>query len=280
MRISVITVCRNAGGLLEHAVASVLGQSHPPEDYVIQDGASTDGSLERLVVGLGKRDDAQPATALKGLCEGAWNLRVGPVSLRILSERDDGIYDALNRAISRSTGDVVAILHADDQLADAGVLKRVMQAFEGGAEVVYGDLQYIREKADGRLSVFRHWRSGVYHPHKLRWGWMPPHPALYLRRDVYERAALGAGVYFDPAFRCAGDYDWMLRVLPRLETAPVYIPDVLVRMRVGGVSNRSMRHLLLKSREDWQAIRRNRGGGLHTLVGKQLRKAGQFRVFS
>jgi glycosyltransferase len=104
---------------------------------------------------------------------------------------------------------------------------------------------------------------------------MPPHPALFLRRDVYDRVALEDGVYFDPAFRCAGDYDFMLRALPQLNSSPVYLPGVLVRMRTGGVSNRSLGHIVRKSCEDWRVIRRNRMGGLHTLIGKNVRKAGQ-----
>ncbi len=105
---------------------------------------------------------------------------------------------------------------------------------------------------------------------------MPPHPALYLGRGLYGRAVLGNGEYFDTSFSCAADYDFMLRLLSGMDVCPVYLPEVLVKMRVGGVSNRSVRHVLRKSCEDWRAIRRNGVGHLHTLVGKNLCKLPQF----
>ncbi len=256
MKLSIITICRNAGDGLRDAVDSVLRQSRLPDDYVIQDGISSDASVARLLDGLQNRE-----------CD-----------LRIRSEADLGVYDALNRAISRAKGDVIGLLHAGDVYAHDAVLATVMRAFGQGAEAVYGDLQYVGEQKDGGRTVVRHWRSGEYQRHKLRWGWMPPHPTLFLRRDVYERVALAAGVYFDPAFRCAGDYDLILRLFPLLRVPPVYIPEVFVQMRMGGISNRSVRHVLRKSCEDWSAIRRNRMGGPHTLIAKNLRKIGQFCV--
>jgi len=139
-------------------------------------------------------------------------------------------------------------------------------------------LQYVRESSAGGVRVVRHWRSGAYDPRQLAWGWMPPHPALFVRCDVYERIAMDEGIFFDPTYRCAGDYDFILRLFPRLQMPPVYIREVLVRMRTGGVSNRSLKHIWQKSCEDWRAIRRNRVGGLGTLIGKNVRKVGQFHA--
>ncbi len=197
--------------------------------------------------------------------------------MRIRSEVDGGIYAALNRGIARAEGDVIGLLHAGDAYARSDVLAMVMEAFAEGAEAVYGDLQYIRCK-HGNMRILRHWRAGSYDRSRLRWGWMPPHPTLFLKREVYARAAITDGVYFDPVFQCAGDYDFMLRVLPALRVPPVYIPRVLVRMQTGGISNRNLRNLVQKSREDWFAIRQNKIGSIQTLLAKNVRKVGQFRV--
>ena len=296
MKVSVITICRNARGGLQRTVASVLAQSRPPEEYCIQDGASSDASVEGLLDWLrreGKAEGRDEGGKLKA--EGIWGkaemlkwegepqntqknteVYAGKTEMRIRSEPDGGIYEALNRGVARATGDVIGLLHAGDEYAHPDVLARVMQAFEGGAEAVYGDLQYVRESAAGGIRVVRHWRSGAYAPRQLRWGWMPPHPALFVRRDVYERIALDERIYFDPTYRCAGDYDFIMRLLTHLTKQPVYIPEVLVHMRTGGVSNRSLAHIWRKSCEDWRAIRRNRIGGLYTLIGKNVRKVGQF----
>ena len=329
MKLSVVTIGRNAGEGLRDTANAVLGQSRLPDEYLVQDGDSSDGSVAALVAWLGERylwENAETLKAemLKGEGEpqntqntqnevekrkaktddGGENAEMlkaetlkckagddggsreagGRVCLwgrdceiKICSEEDAGIYDALNRGIARAQGDVIGLLHADDAYAGSNVLELVMQAFEKGAEAVYGDLQYVRY-AEGTMRLVRNWRSGAYDRRQLPWGWMPPHPTLFLRRDVYARAALPDGRFFDPTFRCAGDYDFILRVLPRLQVPPVYIPRVFVRMRTGGISNRNLSSIVQKSREDWLAIRRNKIGSLHTLLAKNLRKVGQFRV--
>ncbi len=176
-----------------------------------------------------------------------------------------------------ATGDFVGFLHADDVLASPGVLYRISCAIQNsGAEAVYGDLQYVRPLADGEFGLVRHWKSGVYYRRKLKWGWMPPHPTFYMRREIYDRMKLENGEYFDTSYTCAADYDFMLRALAKHEVEPAYLMMVLVKMRVGGVSNRSLKHIITKSKEDWHAIRRNRVGHLHTLVWKNLGKLAQF----
>jgi glycosyltransferase involved in cell wall biosynthesis len=243
MKISVITAVFNNCHTIGAALDSVLAQTHPDMELVVIDGASTDGTQAVLE---GYRD------------------RLGV----FVSERDKGIYDALNKGLARATGDVIGFLHADDLLADAAVLTRVAAAIAEGADGVYGDLLYVN-KLDPSHTI-RYWRSRPYKAGLLARGWMPAHPTLYLRRTVYEQHG-----YFDTSYRIAADYDFMLRIL-KAGIRVAYLPHVLVRMRVGGASNRSLRNIVRKTREDWRALQHNRIGGWWTLVGKNLSKLPQF----
>lgn len=190
--------------------------------------------------------------------------------LTLESARDGGIYDALNRGIARATGDAVGLLHSDDELAHRDALAHVAQAFrDPRVDGVYGDLVYVAKDNPDR--VIRYWQAGAYAPERLRRGWMPPHPTLFLRRSVFER--YGA---YDTAFRIAADYEAILRWLTQADLHLAYLPEVLVRMRLGGESNGSFRRILRKSREDLRAIRRHEVGGLDVLAAKNFSKLGQF----
>ncbi len=282
-RFSIVMSCLNPGPVIESALASVLQQTYDDVEAIIVDGGSSDDTVAWIIDFMETRYQAGGVDAGSQAtmsCRAALTFQLahsGKV-VRLLSEPDAGLYDALNKGVRRARGDFVGFVHADDRLAHPGVLQNVAACFdETGADAVYGDLQYVRPRAGGDAAVFRHWRSGGYDRQKLAWGWMPPHPALYLKQSVYERASLAPGVFFDPGFRCAADYDFILRLFGRHGVVPAYLPEVLVHMRTGGVSNRSLRHLMRKSVEDWKAIRRNQAGHLHTLIGKNLRKIGQFR---
>ena len=245
LRISVITAVYNRADTIDDALDSVQSQTWPSVEHIIIDGASTDGTGARLVA----RAD-QFAT--------------------LLSEPDQGIYDALNKGIARATGDVVGFLHSDDVYAHPDVLARIAEAFADPAvQAVYGDLEYVAQNDLQR--VIRHWHSGRCTSARLAWGWMPPHPTLYVRRAVYERWG-----GFDTRYRIAADYDTILRFLYKAGLHTAYIPEVLVRMRVGGESNRSLERVLRKMYEDWQALRRNGVGGLGALLWKSLSKLPQF----
>lgn len=249
IKISVITAVRNNRDTIAAALNSLLAQTHPAVELVVIDGSSTDGTLD----------------ILRGFED-----RLGV----LVSERDAGIYDALNKGIQRATGDVIGFLHADDLLADNTVLARIAAVFEQGeVDGVYGDLLYVDKHDADR--IVRYWRSCAFSIGLLKRGWMPPHPTLYLRRKVYSRYG-----GFDAAFRIAADYDFMLRILGTGDLRIIYLPQVLVKMRVGGISNRGIRNLLKKSMEDWRALRRNHVGGVATLLRKNFSKLGQFFVKS
>lgn len=247
MKISVVTAVFNRVETVAAAIDSVQSQSWTDVEHVIQDGGSTDGTLEII------KQCAKSSTLL-------------------VSESDSGIYDAINRGISRATGSVIGLMHSDDVFANSHVLAKAAAAFANPAvDGVYGDLQYVAANDANR--VIRHWRSGAYSPSLLHRGWMPPHPTLYLRREVFDRYGL-----YDTSFRIAADYDAMLRYLVKGQIKLAYIPEVLVKMRVGGESNRSLGRILLKSREDLRALRNNNVGGLGTLAAKNFSKLSQFLI--
>jgi glycosyltransferase len=245
LKISVITAVRNRVATVGEALDSVHSQSWPDVEHVVIDGVSTDGTLELL------------------------ETRRSEIAV-LVSERDSGIYDALNKGLKLATGDVIGLMHSDDIYADEHVLADIAAAFaDPDIDAAYGDLDYVSQTDTTR--VIRHWRSGEYSPRRLAQGWMPPHPTLYLRRHVIERWG-----GFDASFRIAADYDAILRYFGRGRIRSAYVPRVLVKMRVGGESNRSVGRMVRKSREDYAALRRNDIGGLVTLARKNLSKIGQF----
>jgi len=247
LHISVITAVFNGASTLGEALRSVHGQRWPNVEHIVIDGGSTDGSLAVI--------DNHKAGISK-----------------MVSEPDRGLYDALNKGIRHASGDVVGFMHADDEFASPNVLARIASAFEDPAVgAVYGDLVYVRSSDVSR--VVRYWRAGQYRRTQLAQGWMPPHPTFYARRDVYAR--LGG---FDTRFRIAADYENMLRILWSGHVQAAYIPEVLVRMRLGGMSNMSLFNMLHKSREDYAAMRQNGIGGLHALLLKNVTKLPQFVV--
>lgn len=245
--ISIITAVYNRGATITEAISSVSSQTSPAFEHLVIDGASSDGTVAAVRAAM-------------------------HAHMRLISEPDGGIYDAINKGIAQAKGDVIGLLHSDDFLAHNQVLELVDDAFrQPDVNAVYGDLDYV--SADDTSRVIRRWRSGSYSPDKLRHGWMPPHPTLFLRREVFERC----GTY-DTSYHIAADYDAILRFFSRGELRPYYIPQVLVKMRMGGESNRSIGKVVQKSVEDYRALRSNRIGGFISLALKNLRKLGQFIV--
>jgi GT2 family glycosyltransferase len=244
MKITVITAVYNREATVAQAVASVAAQSHDDVEHLIVDGASTDGTLAEV-------------------------RRVGHAKMRVISEPDGGIYDALNKGILNATGDVVGLMHSDDFFAHDRVLEKVAQAFHSGpdaapVDAVYGDLDYVSGQDPGR--IVRKWRSGAFSPALLSRGWMPPHPTLFVRREAMLRLGL-----YDTDYRIAADYEAVLRWFGKGGLRLDYVPEVLVKMRTGGASNRSLQQLLRKSREDYRALRKNEIGGLGAVANDENR---------
>ena len=245
MKISVVTAVWNRAATIGGAIDSVAAQTYSHIEHLVIDGASTDGTIAEV--------EARRSA-----------------NMVVVSEPDRGIYDALNKGLRRSTGDVVGLLHSDDFFAHAQVIARIAALFTDPAiDAVYGDLDYV--SASDPAKVIRHWRAGEATPARLRRGWMPPHPTLFVRRRVFEMHG-----DYDTRYRIAADYDAVLRWFGRAGITSAYLPEVLVKMRVGGESNASLAKILRKSREDYRALRTNRVGGLGTLIAKNLSKLPQF----
>lgn len=205
MRVSIITVVYNGAENIEDSIRSVIGQTHDDIEYVIIDGGSTDGTLDII-----KRYDQNIA--------------------RVISEPDNGIYDAMNKGLEVASGDVVGILNSDDLYADRTVIENVVEYFsERNVDSCYGDLVYV-DRHNTNVPV-RHWKSGEFLKQRFRSGWMPPHPTFFVRRDVYKKYG-----FLNIEFPLAADYELMLRFLYKHEVSTTYIPKVLVKMRTGGTS--------------------------------------------
>jgi glycosyltransferase involved in cell wall biosynthesis len=241
--LSILTVTYNSHSTLQEAYASLLGQSFKYWEWIVQDGGSTDGTLE-------------------------WLESLSDARVNWVSEKDHGIYDALNKAVGRASGEWIGLLHSDDLYPNNDVLQVVVAAMAGN-DAIYGDLKYVQ--AADVTKVLRHWQSEAFAPTLLRKGWMPPHPTLFLRKEVY--AKVGG---FDTRYRIAADYDFILRVFRTPNLKIHYLPQVLMLMRQGGASSK-LSNLVAKSKEDLQIMRAN---GLPFPLLVLLRKvSGKFGQF-
>ena len=245
MKISIITATFNSDSTIERTIQSVLSQDYPSIEHIIIDGQSTDNTLAIL-----HKYSTQIST--------------------ILSEPDAGIYDALNKGIQLSTGDIVGFLHADDFFANNTVLSAIANAFEvNNVDAVYGDLVYFSAKEPDKL--LRYWKSEPFELSMLKNGWMPAHPTFFVKRSVYQTHGL-----FDISFQIAADYDIMLRFLSKARISTHYLPQIITKMQWGGTSNKSFGNILVKMKEDYRVLKRNEIGGIISLISKNLRKVSQF----
>jgi glycosyltransferase len=253
INLSIITVTLNSSSTISTCLNSINSQSSSIE-HIIKDGGSIDKTLDIV--------------------------KQHSPDAKIISEPDQGIYDALNKGIQQATGDVIGILHGDDFFASTEVLEKVTGVFSNKEiDSCYGDLMYVRQETGNRgqetekdFKVVRYWKSGEFDPQKFYWGWMPPHPTFFVRRKVYEKYGM-----FNLELGTAADYELMLRFLLKYKISCVYIPEVLVKMRVGGVSNVTWANRLKANKMDRKAWEIN---GLKpypwTLLMKPVRKIPQW----
>lgn len=226
MKITIITVCFNAASTIKKTLDSVAGQTHASIEHIVIDGSSKDGTLEIL-----KNHKTHFYT--------------------LLSEPDKGVYDAMNKGLRMATGEVIGILNADDIFAHKDVLHDIAELFsDNNIEAIFGDVEYFSLLKPNR--VFRKYRSNGFESKKLEFGIVPAHPTLFLRRAVYDRFGL-----FNPKYKIAGDFEFMARIFKSPSISFRYLPEVMVRMQAGGLSNRGLKSNILINREIKMACHEN-----------------------
>lgn len=217
MKISIITVCYNSSATIDDAIRSVANQRNVVVEHVLIDGASTDNTVEII-------KKHKSVTTL-------------------VSEHDKGIYDAMNKGIALATGDVVGTLNADDFYANQNVLEEISQVFsDANVDACYGDLVYVNQR-DAK-KIVRYWKSKNFIPDLFKHGWMPAHPTFFVRKNVYER--LGG---FDLSYKIAADFELLFRFIEKNKIRTKYLPKVLVKMRLGGTTNKNLSNILKQNQE-------------------------------
>lgn len=238
MKFSIVTVCYNSAQTIEDTLRSVAAQTGPEIEHILVDGGSRDGTLaiiERYRQSLSK----------------------------VISEPDRGIYDAMNKGVRAATGDVIGFLNADDVYAHDNVLDDVAKLMrQDHLDALFGDVEFFHPE-NPALAV-RRYSSARFRPERIAWGWMPAHPALFLRHEVFRRVGL-----FRTDYRIAGDFEFIARAFWRQPLRYRHLSEVLVRMRTGGISTGGWRNTLVLNREVLRACREN---GIPTSMLKILSK--------
>ncbi|MEN9884835.1 MAG: hypothetical protein RLZZ420_2052 [Bacteroidota bacterium] len=245
MKISIITVCRNAADTIKDTLESVANQTWPNIEHIVVDGLSDDNTLEIVA--------AYPHIS------------------RVISEKDEGLYHAMNKGIALATGEIVGILNADDFYVDNNVIAKVAGVFlQTSCQALYGNLVYVEKKDLSKVT--RMWRAGKYNREAFYRGWSPPHPTFFVDRNLYSQYGL-----FDTRLSIAADYEMMLRLMLKYKSDVRYLDSLLVVMRSGGLSNYSLRSRLIANMEDRKAWEVNGlKPHLFTLILKPLTKLKQF----
>lgn len=245
LRVSIITVTYNSEKTIADTMLSVMSQTYEEIEHIIVDGNSSDDTLNIV--------------------------KSFPHVSKCISERDNGIYDAMNKGLALATGDIIGILNSDDVYASNDAIAKVVQKFaEQSTDTVYGDLLYVDQSNMSR--VMRRWISGKFDRNSFKYGWMPPHPTFFVKKEVYNEVGS-----FNVKLKSAADYEMMLRVLYKHRFGAAYVNEVLVKMRAGGASNGALKKRFRANGEDRMAWKLNDVRPyFFTLYLKPLRKISQF----
>ena len=245
MKVTIITVVKNRERYIGDAIDSITNQSYKNIEHIIIDGNSSDDTWSVI-------NRKKEKTAV------------------LIREDDDGIYDALNKGVAMSSGDIIGVLHSDDIFAYNSVISDVVEEFSNNnIKWVYGDLDYI--SSDESQRIIRKWIAGDFLQSKIKMGWMPPHPTVFVKSELIKN-----GQPYNTKYKISSDYDFLLNLILPNHLSYSYIPKILVKMRIGGISNSGFINILKKIYEDYQIVRSHSVGGLHTIFLKSIRKLGQF----
>lgn len=219
LKVSIITVCYNSSKTIRDTINSMVNQTYTNIEYIIVDGSSTDGTIDIVKT-------------------------FGSGIAKFISEPDNGIYDAMNKGIKLATGDIIGILNSDDIYADAYVISDVIKQFNENPtlDVLYGNLIYVK-KNDTNKKV-RYWKSKPYFKNFFEYGNVPPHPTLYVRKHVYKKVGM-----FDIRYKLTADYEFMLRLFKKYDFEAKYINRVMVKMRLGGATNKNFKNIVDGNKE-------------------------------
>ena len=227
MKVTIITVTYNSEKFLEDCILSVINQQYAHIEHIIIDGGSTDGTLDII----NKYNDHIAA----------W-----------ISEKDEGMYDAINKGMRMATGDIIGTLNSDDTLSSPTVINEITTAFdEQQVDSVYGDLVYVDPL--NTQKIIRVWKGAPFKRSRYKIGWMPAHPTFYFRRKLLDQYG-----FYETHYYTASDYEFMARYLFYFRVSAYYIPKLIVRMRMGGMSNVSLSKRFRANRRDYLAMKRNR----------------------
>ena len=237
MKLSLITVCYNSTAIIRTCFDSVLSQRGIDLEYIVVDGGSKDGTVDII-----KEYSTRSAYSAQ-------------LTFKWISERDQGMYDALNKGIAMATGDVVGILNADDMFESDDTLAHVVDCFNRvehaeRVEAIYADIRFVKDdlQTTSRYYSAKHWK-----PWMLQWGKMPPHPSVYIRRELFEKLGL-----YKLGYDIAADYELLIRYLRKAGIMTRYLNECVVRMRMGGKSTRGWKSFMTLNRE---IVRGNRENG-------------------
>jgi glycosyltransferase involved in cell wall biosynthesis len=247
MKASIVTITYNSAATIEDTIKSVIMQDYPNIEYLVVDGKSKDKTLSIVEK---YRDKIS----------------------KIVSEKDGGLYFGLNKGLKMASGDVIGAIHSDDIYAHPQVISHVMELFEKDPELegVYADLIFVNREDTNK--VMRVWTAGTFTADAFEKGWMPPHPTFFVRKSVYEKYG-----YINTDLKLSADYELMLRLIHKHKIKIAYLPETIVKMRMGGVSNVSFFVKLKANIEDKLAWKiNNLKPGIFTTIRKPLRKLGQY----
>ena len=247
-KISIITVSLNSVKTIKQTIESILSQDYCNIEYIIIDGGSTDGTVKEIESFSDK------------------------ISY-FISEPDKGIYDGMNKGIKAATGDIIGILNSDDFYPNNFVLSNVVKTFNNSnCDAVYGDLVYVKESDTSK--IVRYWQAGEYSTSRIKNGWMLPHPTFFVKKSIYDRFGL-----YNTDLKTAADYEMILKLLYKQNINVIYIPMILVKMRLGGASNSSLMNRIRANKEDGLAWTKNQlNKPLFIRIKKPLQKVKQFFV--